>query len=52
MYTWDHRAQGTSRENESQLQPPCPAQRQVAWIYVCVSISKVVSLLGRVPESE
>lgn len=33
MYTWDHRAQGTSRGNESQLQPPCPAQRQQ--LYLC-----------------
>ncbi|XP_061853660.1 G patch domain-containing protein 2-like isoform X5 [Colius striatus] len=27
MYTWDSYVQGTSRGNESQLQPPCPAQR-------------------------
>lgn len=52
MYTWDHHAQGTSRGNESQLQLPHPAQHQVTWIYLSASISKVVSLLGRVPESE
>ncbi|XP_062432653.1 G patch domain-containing protein 2-like isoform X7 [Rhea pennata] len=29
MYIWDHRAQGISRGNESQLQPPFPARLQV-----------------------
>ncbi|XP_075007569.1 G patch domain-containing protein 2-like isoform X9 [Calonectris borealis] len=32
MYTWDHHVQGTSRGNESQLQPPCPAQHQQLYL--------------------
>lgn len=40
MYTWDRYVQETSRGNESQLQPPCPAQHQVTW-YLCASISEV-----------